>query len=476
MGNSGGIGFGFSPSGKDTTPVAEIQIDVTEVVDGTPTAVLFVNPDGTLGDDPNFIYLSSGTANGVDLFSESNSATMASAFTLLRSRVGSTAVQTSDLLGDFGALGYDGDSYAAAARIAIKAGETISSTLMSGAFEFQTNDGTALGQQSRMFINQYGHIGIGMGVVIHSPDSEFEIRAAINGGNTEFFTISNATNTKNIWVLDTIYDTYIRHNTTDFEIQNVFVGSYSSEPFCGMSNSNSDHILALVQHVAAIHAEIYLDDGAGNYTFIDIGEGSYSSTYTTSAGTGSFNLDSNTGLASWALASAASDAISQTYDVSGAPLYQLNIIDTAANGVFLEALGGSTDPYYTIGIMDTTYDNHVYFYPYATRFQGGISYNVFVKSSVGAYNVPKESYYNIINKSSGAATIVNLPVGSTLDIGTTYIFKDGKGDANTNNITITPNAGAGDTIDGAATSVINTNYGCQWVAWNGTQWNVLAKF
>jgi hypothetical protein len=52
------------------------------------------------------------------------------------------------------------------------------------------------------------------------------------------------------------------------------------------------------------------------------------------------------------------------------------------------------------------------------------------------------------------------------------IIKDGKGDAATNNITVTPAAG---TIDGSSTAVINTNYGSMQLIYNGTQWNIIAE-
>ena len=72
------------------------------------------------------------------------------------------------------------------------------------------------------------------------------------------------------------------------------------------------------------------------------------------------------------------------------------------------------------------------------------------------------------NKTVGAATAANLPASP--ETGRRYTIKDGKGDAAANNITITPAAG---TIDGAATSVINVNFGRATVAYNGTQWNLV---
>jgi hypothetical protein len=63
----------------------------------------------------------------------------------------------------------------------------------------------------------------------------------------------------------------------------------------------------------------------------------------------------------------------------------------------------------------------------------------------------------VINKTVGAATAVTLPSNP---LNRNYTIKDGKGDAATNNITITNPAG---NIDGSATFVISTNYG----AWTG---------
>lgn len=58
-----------------------------------------------------------------------------------------------------------------------------------------------------------------------------------------------------------------------------------------------------------------------------------------------------------------------------------------------------------------------------------------------------------INKTVGAATTVNLPKAT--GTGKRYTIVDVKGDANANNITLTPPSG---TINGAATFVMNVNY------------------
>lgn len=89
-----------------------------------------------------------------------------------------------------------------------------------------------------------------------------------------------------------------------------------------------------------------------------------------------------------------------------------------------------------------------------------------VVTAAGAVAVTASDYYVGINKTVGAATTVNLPAGVT---GMQFIIKDEKGDAATNNITITPTAG---NIDNAVTFVMSTNNQSATVVYNGTQWTV----
>lgn len=71
---------------------------------------------------------------------------------------------------------------------------------------------------------------------------------------------------------------------------------------------------------------------------------------------------------------------------------------------------------------------------------------------------------------TGAMTI-NLPTGSgAIPIGRGLMIKDISGAAATHNITIVPNIAAGQTIDGANSLVISTNYGKTKIYWDGTQW------
>lgn len=99
---------------------------------------------------------------------------------------------------------------------------------------------------------------------------------------------------------------------------------------------------------------------------------------------------------------------------------------------------------------------------------GGLVVPPRVVTAAGAVTVTTADYIVVVNKTVGAATTVNLP-GSPV-AGQTFIIKDGKGDAATNNITITPAAG---NIDGSATYVVNTNYASVTVVYNGTEWNII---
>lgn len=87
-----------------------------------------------------------------------------------------------------------------------------------------------------------------------------------------------------------------------------------------------------------------------------------------------------------------------------------------------------------------------------------------VVTAAGAVTVSAMDDIVVIAKTTGAATAANLPAGVK---GMRRVIKDGKGDAATNNITITPASG---NIDGAATKVISANYGAAEIIYSGTQW------
>lgn len=74
------------------------------------------------------------------------------------------------------------------------------------------------------------------------------------------------------------------------------------------------------------------------------------------------------------------------------------------------------------------------------------------------------------NLAAPGAVAVNLPAGVT---GQVFFILDEKGDAGTNNITIT--GSGGQLINGSATLVIDHNRGGAYLTFNGTGWDVLDK-
>jgi hypothetical protein len=98
----------------------------------------------------------------------------------------------------------------------------------------------------------------------------------------------------------------------------------------------------------------------------------------------------------------------------------------------------------------------------------GTIHAVRVIVAAGAVTMATTDDYVVINKTTGAATTVNEVATPTL--GTLHCIKDGKGDAQTNNITFTPNTG---NVDGQPTYALNQNFQSNCFLYNGSQWNIL---
>ena len=81
--------------------------------------------------------------------------------------------------------------------------------------------------------------------------------------------------------------------------------------------------------------------------------------------------------------------------------------------------------------------------------------------------MPRPTTRSSSKRRAAQLTTVNLVASPAT--GLTVLIKDGKGDASSNNITITPNAG---TIDGASNAVLATNYAAVMLIYNGTEWNI----
>lgn len=105
-----------------------------------------------------------------------------------------------------------------------------------------------------------------------------------------------------------------------------------------------------------------------------------------------------------------------------------------------------------------------------TASTGGQIIALRVVTAAGAVTVATTDYVVAINKTVGAATVVNLPASPAT--GQTFIIKDKKGDAASNNITITPAAG---TIDGSGTFVMSSNRQTVTVTYDGSEWIIIAQ-
>lgn len=86
------------------------------------------------------------------------------------------------------------------------------------------------------------------------------------------------------------------------------------------------------------------------------------------------------------------------------------------------------------------------------------------------YTVLNTDVYVEITNTAAPRTIT-LPTAASATAGRMFIIKDQSGGAGTNNITIDGNAA--ETIDGAATKVINTNYGAVTIICDGANWLVI---
>lgn len=95
--------------------------------------------------------------------------------------------------------------------------------------------------------------------------------------------------------------------------------------------------------------------------------------------------------------------------------------------------------------------------------------SVRVITAAGAITAANTDVYICVNKTTGAASAVTLFASPTTGYVLTVL--DCKGDAATNNITITPAAG---NIDGSGTFVINANYGTWQAVYTGTIWKTVA--
>lgn len=98
----------------------------------------------------------------------------------------------------------------------------------------------------------------------------------------------------------------------------------------------------------------------------------------------------------------------------------------------------------------------------------GYAENVIVKTTSGDVTATNANHVIVIRKAVGQATTVNLPAGVERKM---FTIKDGKGDANTNNITIVPNGT--EKIDNSSNYIINIARESVTLIWDGSEWVVV---
>lgn len=96
----------------------------------------------------------------------------------------------------------------------------------------------------------------------------------------------------------------------------------------------------------------------------------------------------------------------------------------------------------------------------------GVGFKLKRTATATNYTATSADYIIAVTSTASARTITLPAVAGTT--GRVYVIKDESGGAATNNITIDGNAS--ETIDGATTKVINTNYGTSTIYSNGSAW------
>lgn len=228
-GTSSGFGGGGIPS---VGPAAEIQIDVTEVVDGTsgyylkvnvdgtlgqvnPStiissniqvdvtnvtssadyAILFTNPTtGTLGASANFGYIESSSSEFNNR--SSSTATDQASYQFSKSRAGTTIIVDGDRTGTITWSGYDGAAYQATAAIEALAAGTVSAGTTPQALQFLTGATNTASITTRMFIGPTGIVGVNWGGYTTNATAFVDIKASATA-SVEAFRIRNNGNTAN---------------------------------------------------------------------------------------------------------------------------------------------------------------------------------------------------------------------------------------------------------------------------------------
>jgi len=250
--------------------------------------------------------------------------------------------------------------------------------------------------------------------------------------NTSIFTVTNTSLTSlngGLIFIDCFFDNNLSASTTASTISNGQCQLYNSRFLTPITTSGTANF-SMVNSI--------IDCGGINTTALTIGGSG-----------GNDILDSY-------LTSGTATALVMT--ASG---FVQNVVVKSTNAAAIS--GAGTINYSGINFRDTSSAMTT-----TTQVPKPVSNDAIVIKTPGAYpytTVPQDGL--ILVDSSVARTITPLASPTT---GQRHIIKDSVGSAAANNITVTP---SGKNIDGAASSVINVNYGSVTIIYNGTEWNVV---
>lgn len=263
----------------------------------------------------------------------------------------------------------------------------------------------------------------------------------------------------------------------------------------GNNNTGVGNLAA--QSVTSGSSNVIMGFGAGrmvttgsNNTFIGTSSGSSATTGLNNTGVGNGTLSQyttgaasegrNTAIGTQALNQVTSGTLNTALGSSAA-----NALTTGTNNIIIGVLSGSS---YTtsessnilIGAAGTIAESNVIrigtqgsgagqqLQTYLAGVLNTVSGRVVKTTVPGAYPYTTLTTDYVILVDTSSARTINLI--ATPVTGTTYRIKDNVGSAAANNITITPAAG---TIDGAASLVVNSNWGSVDLVYNSSAWRVL---
>lgn len=401
-----------------------------------------------------------------------------------------TIVANGDGIATISMQGYDGAAYLPVATIKADVDGVPGLNDMPGRLVFSTTADGASVTTERMRIDSAGNVGIGI-----TPTTRLHVLAAtgtnavkiVGGGITTGYALQvhNNTGGGNLLMVQDNGKVGIGVSSpgSDLEIRDSTVGA---------------PMFSLFQPTWNNQFRAYYSDAAGNLTFEHGGNPiwniyangrtelkGFTTSYALSVGgvdalNTSYALKvAGNGLTKFQISNAGRIGLGNT---TSSPTAQFDLIADATLNAMKITGGGATSATFGLQVHDNTGTNNALMVrddgnvgigtnaPGAKLHVNGSQAVKTTASVAGAYTVLITDY--IISKTgiTGGGDIVTLPTLASAAVGQIFIITDESGTAGTNNITVDGNGA--ELIDGAATVLINVNYGVLRIYKNsgGGQW------